>query len=95
VFLFLTTRSLRKREREPIEEPVWLRELDAPMRLAELEREASTRPIEVHAGNGQSAVGQGANGARGGDEIRRQVEQLADSDPDRVAAQLRTWMQED
>jgi flagellar M-ring protein FliF len=95
VFLFMTTRSLRKREREPIEEPVWLRELDAPMRLAELEREASTRPIEVHAGNGQSAVGQGANGARGGDEIRRQVEQLADSDPDRVAAQLRTWMQED
>jgi flagellar M-ring protein FliF len=95
VFLFLTTRSLRKREREPIEEPVWLRELDAPMRLAELEREASTRPIEVHAGNGQSAVGQGANGARGGDDIRRQVEQLADNDPDRVAAQLRTWMQED
>ncbi len=96
VFLFLTTRSLRRREREPIEEPVWLRELDAPMRLAELEREASTRPIEVSAGNGQPvSVGQGMNGAGGGDEIRRQVEQLADNDPDRVAAQLRTWMQED
>ncbi len=93
VFLFMTTRSLRKREREPIEEPVWLRELDAPMRLAELEREASTRPIEVSAGNGNGQpVGVGA---RGGDEIRRQVEQLADSDPDRVAQQLRTWMQED
>ncbi len=96
VFLFLTTRSLRRREREPIEEPVWLRELDAPMRLAELEREASTRPIEVSAGNGQPVpVGQGMNGAGSGDEIRRQVEQLADDDPDRVAAQLRTWMQED
>jgi flagellar M-ring protein FliF len=93
VFLFMTTRSLRKREREPIEEPVWLRELDAPMRLAELEREASTRPIEVSAanGNGQPA----AVGAGSGDEIRRQVEQLADNDPDRVAQQLRTWMQED
>jgi len=96
VFLFMTTRSLRKRERETIEEPVWLRELDAPMRLAELEREASTRPIEVSAGNGHpAAVGAGLNGAQGGDEIRRQVEALADSDPDRVAQQLRTWMQEE
>ena len=30
------------RESEPIEEPVWLRELDAPMRLSELERETAT-----------------------------------------------------
>ncbi len=30
--------------------------------------------------------------ARG--NIRRQVEQLADSDPDRVAQQLRSWMNE-
>jgi flagellar M-ring protein FliF len=95
VFLFMTTRSLRKRESEPIEEPVWLRELDAPMRLAELERESSTTPIEVSApnGNGERA-GVGA-GVGSGDEIRRQVEQLADNDPDRVAQQLRTWMQED
>lgn len=96
VFLFMTTRSLRRREREPIGEPVWLRELDAPMRLAELEREASTRPMEISVGNGHpAAVGQGPNGAQGGDEIRRQVEALADSDPDRVAQQLRTWMQEE
>ena len=92
----MTTRSLRKREREPIEEPVWLRELDAPMRLAELEREAATRPFEVTAAGGSpAAVGSGASGGRGGDDIRRQVEALADSDPDRVAQQLRTWMQED
>jgi len=96
VFLFMTTRSLRRRESEPIGEPVWLRELDAPMRLAELEREASTRPMEISVGNGHpAAVGQGVNGAQGGDEIRRQVEALADSDPDRVAQQLRTWMQEE
>jgi len=35
-FLFFTTRSLRKREKETIDEPVWLRELEAPMRLSEL-----------------------------------------------------------
>ncbi len=39
VFLFFTTRSLRKREQETIPEPRWLRELEAPVRLSELERE--------------------------------------------------------
>jgi len=93
VFLFLTTKSLRRREREAIEEPKWLRELDAPMRLAELEREASTRPMEISIGPGAGANGNGAR-AGSGDEIRRQVEAMADSDPDRVAQQLRSWMQE-
>jgi flagellar M-ring protein FliF len=97
IFLFLTTKSLRKREREPIGEPVWLRELEAPMRLSELERETAPRPAPAMAG-----VAPGSNGASNGhaptghsdDPIRRQVEQLADSDPDRVAQQLRSWMQE-
>ena len=93
IFLFLTTRSIRKREAGPIEEPVWLRELDSPMRLSELERETAPRPapapaMAVAAGNGAG------NGADGGDSIRRQVERLVDADPDRVAQQLRTWMQE-
>src|SRR6185437_1173487 len=81
IFLFFTTRSLRKREQETIPEPRWLRELEAPVRLSELEREMASRPSELTA-----SVGNGnGNGARGGDDIRRQVEQLADSDPDRVA----------
>ena len=92
IFLFFTTRSLRKREKETIPEPRWLRELDAPVRLSELEREMSARPTELTAsvGNGNG----NGNGARSGDEIRRQVEQLADSDPDRVAQQVRSWIQE-
>jgi flagellar M-ring protein FliF len=93
VFLFLTTRSIRKRESEPIEEPAWLREIEAPIRLSELERETSRRPTEALAGVG--APGAAGNGAGPpGQDIRRQVEQLADSDPDRVAQQLRSWMQE-
>ena len=92
IFLFFTTRSIRKREKGPIEEPVWLRELDAPMRLSELERETAPRPAPVPAMAAASA--NGGDGAAGGDSIRRQVERLADSDPDRVAQQLRTWMQE-
>jgi flagellar M-ring protein FliF len=98
LFLFFTTRSLRKREKETIDEPVWLRELDAPMRLSELERETAVRPPAVMAGvaNGNGDAGNGnGNGADGGENIRRQVEQLVDSNPDRVAQQLRTWMQED
>src|SRR6185312_3713919 len=95
IFLFLTTKSLRRREQEALEEPKWLRELDAPMRLAELEREAATRPMEITHGPGANGNGNG-NGQRAGsgEDIRRQVEALADSDPDRVAQQLRSWMQE-
>jgi flagellar M-ring protein FliF len=92
IFLFFTTRSIRKREKGPIEEPVWLRELDAPMRLSELELETAPRPAPVPAMAAASA--NGGDGADGGDSIRRQVERLVDSDPDRVAQQLRTWMQE-
>jgi flagellar M-ring protein FliF len=96
IFLFFTTRSLRKREKETIEEPKWLRELDAPMRLSELEREAATRPITI------TAAPTGVSAEQEADEeqaekavsVRRQVEQLADEDPDRVAQQLRTWMHE-
>jgi flagellar M-ring protein FliF len=106
LFLFFTTRSLRKREKETIDEPVWLRELEAPMRLSELERETSPRPAPALAGVGASGGGAGANGAAnagaanggagdGAETIRKQVEQLVDSNPDRVAQQLRTWMQEE
>ena len=96
VFLFFTTRSLRKRERETIDEPVWLRELEAPMRLSELERETTPRPAPVLAGAGPAGSPGVANGIanESDDSIRRQVEQLVDSNPDRVAQQLRSWMQE-
>ncbi len=94
IFLFFTTRSIRKREKGPIEEPVWLRELDAPMRLSELERETAPRPAPMPAMAAATANGSGGDGADGGDSIRRQVERLVDTDPDRVAQQLRSWMQE-
>ncbi len=85
-FLFFTTRALRRREEEGIDhDPTWLRELELPVRLTELER----------------AVGPSSNGASAemavgaGNPVLRQVEQLASSNPDRVAQQLRSWMQED
>jgi len=117
IFLFFTTRSLKKREKEAIEEPRWLRELEAPMRLSELERE-TTRAMPamaaVGAGGGGAGAANGAGGGGGGrsggangaggegggaggpvvSNLRSQVEQLVDTQPDRVAQQLRSWMQE-
>ncbi len=90
LFLFFTTRALRRREQEGIDnQPPWLRELELPVRLSELEREIPPRP----AADTPTLVAAAANGA--GAPIRRQVEQLAESNPDRVAQQLRSWMQED
>jgi flagellar M-ring protein FliF len=93
LFLFFTTRALRRREQEGLDnEPSWLRELELPVRLSELEREIPPRPAD-HAPT-LVASPAGASGG-GGAPIRRQVEQLAEANPDRVAQQLRSWMQEE
>jgi len=96
IFLFFTTKSLRRREQETIKDPVWLRELEAPMRLSELQRENSPRPTPAMAGAASGSGGHlgNGNGNLSSDPIRRQVEEMADSDPDKVAQQLRSWMQE-
>lgn len=81
-FLFFTTRFLRKRESESIEhEPAWLRELEMPMRLSELERETTASQPEPEP-------------VLTGSAARRQIEELASSNPDKIAQQLRTWMKE-
>lgn len=84
IFLFFTTRFLRKSERGPIDhEPVWLSELQMPVPLSELERETAA---PVHE---SEPVGANVSAAR------QRVEELATSSPDRVAAQLRSWMKEE
>jgi len=86
IFLFFTTRALRRRENAPIDnQPPWLRELELPISLSELERTTPARPIEPMP----------VTVSNGGNPVRRQVEQLADANPERVAQQLRNWMQED
>jgi flagellar M-ring protein FliF len=79
LFLFFVTRALRKREREALGEPVWLREITAPQPLAALE--ADTMVLS------QSAL------ERNG--VRRRAEELAAKEPQKVAQQLRAWMQEE
>ena len=55
IFLFFTTRSLRRREAETIDEPVWLRELEAPMSLSQLGREGSAQPVAGDGGDGAAS----------------------------------------
>ncbi len=69
VFLFFTTRSLRRRESDTIDEPVWLRELETPMRLSELQRESAPRPVPAMAG-GAPPNGNG-NGNGNGQRARQ------------------------
>lgn len=79
LFLFFVTRSLRKREGESLGEPVWLREITAPQPLAALE--ADTMVMS------QSALER--------TNIRKRAEEIAAKEPQKVAQQLRAWMQEE
>ena len=80
LFLGFLARLLRKRERESFGEPTWLSELEAPRTLASLE---SGHPTEVAALTPHVGV------------ARRQIEDLVQRDPERVAQHLRAWMAED
>jgi flagellar M-ring protein FliF len=80
-FLFFVMRHLKKRERESLGEPTWLRQIESPTTLADLEAGRTTR-MPVSQMPGPSAT-------------RLSAENIADNDPERVAQQIRQWMQED
>jgi flagellar M-ring protein FliF len=82
-FLFFLTRHLKKRERESLGEPTWLRQIEAPTTLADLEAGRTTRMPAVAA---QMPEPSGA---------RVSAESIAEKDPERVAQQIRTWMEEE
>jgi flagellar M-ring protein FliF len=77
-FLFFAGRHLRKRQDEVLAEPLWLRELNAPTSLAELEVRA---PAENDWDDDRPTLPDNA-------------EEVAAMDSDRVAQQLRSWMKE-
>jgi flagellar M-ring protein FliF len=88
-FLFFVTRHLRRREDQRLlGEPVWLREIEAPTTVGELERGVS--------GAGGDLVRSAASRApRPVNPVRGEIEELIDKEPDRVAQQVRAWMNED
>jgi flagellar M-ring protein FliF len=83
VFLFFITRLLRRRENESFAgHPTWVRELESPRPLAAL-APADDQPTRV------MQLSTPVNVAK------RQIEDLVERDPDRVAQQVRAWMAED
>jgi flagellar M-ring protein FliF len=87
-FLFLMSRMLRKRESEQFGgTPTWLRELEQPRSLAEIE--AQTQMVDLEGPSVVARLRPPVNVAK------QQVEELVDRDPERVASQIRQWMTED
>jgi flagellar M-ring protein FliF len=82
LFLLFVSRMLRRRENEAFGEPTWLRELETPRSLASLEAERLDEPAQIPALRSPFNL------------ARKQVEELVDRDPERVAAQVRQWMNE-
>ena len=74
LFLFFVTRHLRRNESEQLE-PVWLREIETPTTLADLEGERGPAFIEAPA-----------------NPVREQVEEIVEQHPERVAQQVRAWL---
>lgn len=86
MFLFFVTRHLRKRERgELIDEPSWLRSLEAAQPKAEL------MPMPTF-GNEAGASDVSIATA---DPRRQQLDNIIHDEPERVAAHLRQWVTED
>src|SRR4051795_4615832 len=82
-FLFFLMRHLKRRERESLGEPTGLRQIQAPTTLADLEAGRTTRMPAV------------AAEMPGPSPSRLSAESIAENDPERVAQQIRTWMEED
>ncbi len=83
LFLFFMRRSIRRREKETFTgQPTWLRELETPRPLAAL-------------GAGEDPQSDVKRLRSPVNVPRRQVEELVERDPDRVAQQVRAWMSED
>jgi flagellar M-ring protein FliF len=86
LFLFFVTRHLRKRERgELIDEPSWLRTLEAA-------QPKELMPMPDLTGNGAGAADVSIANA---DPRRQQLDSIIQGEPERVAAHLRSWITED
>ncbi|HET6868986.1 MAG TPA: flagellar basal-body MS-ring/collar protein FliF [Solirubrobacteraceae bacterium] len=84
LFLFFMRRNIKRREREVFGgQPTWLRELETPRPLAALASGADEEPTDIKRLRSPVNV------------PKRQVEELVERDPDRVAQQVRAWMSED
>jgi flagellar M-ring protein FliF len=85
LFLFFTRRALKKREGEALATPAWLTDIHEPVALSQLEQQ--TR--ELGTGVGEATI---QLPPRVPDTSLRQLDQLMEREPERVAAQVKQWM---
>lgn len=83
LFLFFTRRALSKREGEALATPAWLTDIEEPVALSALEQQ--TRELAV----GEATI---QLPPRVPDTSLRQLDQLMEREPERVAAQVKQWM---
>jgi flagellar M-ring protein FliF len=88
LFLFFMMRGMRKREGADLGTPAWLTEIEEPMSLAQLEARTS-------GGYGLEGATNAMLPPRVPDANLRQLDQLMEREPERVAAQVKAWMAED
>jgi flagellar M-ring protein FliF len=86
IFLFFMTRALRRREAESLGTPAWLKEIEEPITLAQLERTTADHPVAPPAAGLPPRVP---------DASLHQLDQLMEREPERVAAQVKQWMAAD
>jgi flagellar M-ring protein FliF len=90
IFLLFVGRLLRRRENESFAgQPTWLRELETPRPLAALEGGGGATMVASDEATRVMQLRSPINVAK------KQVEDLVEREPDRVAAQVRAWMAED
>jgi flagellar M-ring protein FliF len=86
-FLFFVTRHLRRRENQTLlGQPVWLREIESPTSLAELERGMNGYDDTMALPRARRPEP---------NPVRAELEELVDREPERVAHQVRAWMNEE
>jgi flagellar M-ring protein FliF len=86
LFLAFVTRHLRNREDQTLlGEPTWLREIEAPMSLAQLEA-----PDGLDDTQALTRVARPPQ-----NPVRGELEDLIENNPDKVAQQVRAWMNEE
>jgi flagellar M-ring protein FliF len=83
LFLFFMARGLRKREAESLGTPAWLKEIEEPITLAQLEQNTAAVPVPA------------GLPPRVPDASLHQLDQLMEREPERVAAQVKQWMAAD
>ena len=74
-------RHMRRREGETLAEPAWLKQIERPTPLSELEAGTQTQIMTLP--------------ERQPDFQLQTLDQLTEREPERVAAQVRAWMSED